>query len=70
MSATERRSLGHDPLPSSLHDAIRQTEDSEFMAETLGEQVFNQFLRNKQDDWTAYRMEVTPYELKYNLGLL
>lgn len=70
MTARERASLGHDPLPSSLHDAIRQTEDSEFMAEVLGEQVFRQFLRNKQEDWTAYRREVTPYELKYNLGLL
>ncbi|SQC37800.1 Probable glutamine synthetase 2 [Rothia kristinae] len=40
------------------------------MAEVLGEQVFRQFLRNKQEDWTAYRREVTPYELKYNLGLL
>ena len=70
MSAAERRSLGHSPLPSSLYDAIRQTEDSEFMAEVLGEQVFNQFLLNKQEDWTAYRQVVTPYELKHNLGLL
>lgn len=70
MTTAERRSMGHDPLPSSLHDAIRQMEESEFMAETLGEQVFRQVLRNKQEDWTAYRKEVTHFELKHDLGLL
>ena len=70
MSASERRAMGHDPLPSSLHDAIQRAEDSEFMAETLGEQVYQQFLRHKRDEWTAYRQEVTPYELKFNLGIL
>ena len=41
-----------------------------FMAEVLGEQVFEQFLRNKRADWDQYQAQVTPYELKNNLGIL
>ena len=40
------------------------------MAEVLGEQVFEHFLRNKRADWEDYRAQVTPYELKHNLGIL
>ncbi|MFI7483080.1 type I glutamate--ammonia ligase [Kocuria sp. M1R5S2] len=70
MSSAERRALGHSPLPSSLYDAIRETEDSEFMAELLGEQVYDYFLRNKRRDWNDYRRVVTHFELKNNLGIL
>lgn len=70
LSTAERRAMGHDPLPSSLHDAIRILEESELMAEILGEQVFEHFLRNKRDEWHDYRLEVTPHELKRNLGVL
>ncbi|MEX5299431.1 type I glutamate--ammonia ligase [Kocuria sp. CPCC 205292] len=70
MSSAERRALGHNPLPSSLYDAIRETEESEFMAQLLGEQVYDYFLRNKRRDWNDYRRVVTHFELKNNLGIL
>jgi glutamine synthetase len=70
LSSAERRVLGHSPLPSSLHDAISQMEDSELMAQILGEQVFEYFLRNKRQEWNEYRLEVTPYELHRNLSIL
>ena len=44
--------------------------DSELVAETLGEQVFNYVLLNKRREWEAYRAQVTPYELKTNLEIL
>jgi glutamine synthetase len=62
--------MGHDPLPASLHDAIRSMEDSELMPQILGEQVFEYFLRNKRAEWQDYRLQVTPYELQRNLGIL
>ena len=62
--------MGHAPLPSSLHDAIRVMEDSELVAEILGEQVFENFLRNKRADWNEYRQQVTAFELKKNLSIL
>jgi glutamine synthetase len=45
-------------------------EQSELVAETLGEQVFNFVLLNKKRDWQEYRAQVTPYELASNLELL
>jgi glutamine synthetase len=45
-------------------------ESSELVAETLGEHVFDFFLRNKRSEWDAYRRSVTPYELRTLLPLL
>jgi glutamine synthetase len=70
LSSAERRAMGHDPLPASLHDAIRSMEDSELMPQILGEQVFEHFLRNKRAEWQDYRLQVTPYELQRNLAIL
>ncbi|AJM77638.1 glutamine synthetase family protein [Rathayibacter toxicus] len=70
LSDGERRALGYTPLPASLDRAISLMEESELVAETLGEQVFNFVLLNKRKDWTEYRAQVTPYELRSNLEML
>ena len=33
-------------------------------------QVFEIFLRNKRAEWNEYRLQVTPHELKRNIGIL
>lgn len=66
----ERRALGIQPLPSNLDEAIRTMENSEFAAETLGEQVFDFVLRNKREEWAEYRAQVTPFETRKYLTLL
>ncbi|HZJ07738.1 MAG TPA: glutamine synthetase family protein [Nocardioidaceae bacterium] len=58
----ERTSLGIDPLPHSLNEAIAVMEKSELLAETLGEHVFDFFLRNKRAEWAEYRSQVSTYE--------
>jgi glutamine synthetase len=63
LSDGELRALGISPLPGSLAEAISVMESSELVAETLGEHVFDFFLRNKRAEWDAYRAEVTPFEL-------
>jgi glutamine synthetase len=45
-------------------------EDSEVVAEALGEHVFEYFLRNKRVEWDEYRAQVTPYELAKFLPML
>lgn len=70
LTTAERRALGHAPLPANLYDAIRVAEESEFMAQTLGEQVYGHFLRNKRAEWQDYCLQVTPYELQRNLAVL
>ena len=66
----ERRALGIAPLPQSLDEAIELMEGSELVAETLGEHVYDFVLRNKRQEWDAYRAQVTPYELRRFLQFL
>jgi glutamine synthetase len=70
LTDAERRALGIKPLPSDLAGAISLMEDSELVAETLGEGLFDFFLRNKRQEWLDYRREVTPFELRRYLPLL
>jgi glutamine synthetase len=70
LNERERKSLGIDPLPKSLNEAIEVAESSELLAETLGEHVFDFFLRNKRSEWEAYRGQVSAYERDQMLPLL
>ncbi|GAA3090072.1 glutamine synthetase [Kribbella aluminosa] len=70
LTSRERRALGIKPLPGSLAEAISAMEDSELVAETLGEHVFDFFLRNKRAEWLDYRRQVTPFELNKLLPVL
>jgi glutamine synthetase len=70
LSNQERRALGYKALPTSLDHALNVMEESELVAETLGEQVFNYVLLNKRLEWERYRAQVTPFELESNLELL
>jgi glutamine synthetase len=70
LNDSERRAMGIQPLPQSLDHAIRKLEESELAAETLGEEVFSYVLANKRREWSDYRAQVTPFELKQNLEVL
>jgi glutamine synthetase len=63
LTDSERRAMGIDPLPLSLGRALEVMERSELVAETLGEHVFDFFLRNKRAEWEDYRSQVTQFEL-------
>lgn len=62
LTERERKALGIDPLPRSLNEAIAIAEDSELLAETLGEHVYDFFLRNKRAEWDEYRGQVSAFE--------
>ena len=68
--SAERRALGSGPLPQSLAEAGDVMEGSELVAETLGEEVFDFFLRNKRAEWREYRRQVTEFELDRYLPVL
>jgi glutamine synthetase len=70
LTDSERRALGIKPLPTNLETAITVMESSELVAETLGEGVFDFFLRNKRQEWWEYRHQVTAFELNRYLPLL
>lgn len=63
LTDAERRAAGFLPLPTSLEQAVGFMSNSELVASTLGEEVFDYVIRNKRKEWEGYRAQVTPYEL-------
>jgi glutamine synthetase len=61
---------GIESLPPSLQDAVNEMERSELLADTLGEHVFEWFIRNKRAEWNDYQSQVTQFELDRYLPLL
>jgi glutamine synthetase len=57
-------------LPSNLEEAITVMEKSDLVRQTLGEHVFDYFLRNKRAEWQDYRRQVSAYELDRYLPVL
>ncbi len=55
--------LGITQLPQSLADALRVMESSPLVQETLGEHIFEWFVRNKRHEWRQYKTQVTPFEI-------
>ena len=63
MDDTTLEKLGITQLPQSLAEALKVMENSSLVAETLGEHIFEWFLRNKRQEWREYKTQVTPFEL-------
>lgn len=70
MSPAERRAAGIDALPENLKEAIRAMEGSEILRSTLGDHVFEWFIRNKREEWAQYKAYVSPWEIERNLPIL
>jgi glutamine synthetase len=70
LSERERDSMGIEPLPRSLNEAIAIAETSDLLAETLGEHVYDFFLRNKRAEWEEYRAQVSAFERDRMLPVL
>jgi glutamine synthetase len=70
MTEEERRKAGIESLPEDLYEAIGSAETSELLHDALGAHVFNYLVRNKREEWDAYKAYVTPYELERYLPIL
>jgi glutamine synthetase len=70
MTPEERLAEGVTALPGSLEEAVIEMEQSELVAEALGEHVFEWFIRNKRTEWEEYKTYVTPFELERYLPIL
>ena len=70
MTPAERETAGIASLPEDLPDAIALAERSEVLRDVLGEHVHEFLIRNKREEWDAYKSYVTPYELERYLPVL
>jgi glutamine synthetase len=63
LTEQELAAKGIEPLPSSLKEAVDEMERSKLLVDTLGEHVFEWFIRNKRAEWSGYKQTVTQFEL-------
>src|SRR5437588_12931767 len=70
LSPDERRRLGIEQLPETLGEAIELTAESELVLRALGEHMFNRYIEIKRQEWDAYRVQVTPWELERYLPVV
>ena len=70
MTENERKKAKIESLPDDLYEAIAITEKSALVRKALGDKVFEFFIRNKRDEWSEYRKQITQYELDKYLPIL
>jgi glutamine synthetase len=64
MTEAERETAGIRSLPEDLVEAIHLAEGSAVLRGALGDHVLEFLLRNKREEWDAYKSVVTPFELE------
>jgi glutamine synthetase len=70
MTESERRAAGIDSLPLDLHEATHSAEESKVLRDALGDHVHEWLIRNKREEWDAYKGYVSPFELERYLPVL
>jgi len=63
MTSEERKANGIENLPSTLQEATREFEKSEFVKEVLGEHIFTKYLAGKKQEWENYSTRVSQWEI-------
>ena len=56
-------------LPSNMFEALVEAENSQFLKDFLGEQMYTQYISLKIKEWESYRTFVTPREHMLNLNI-
>lgn len=62
--------LGIQQLPPSLSEALASMSGSELVRNTLGEHIFEWFVRNKSSEWRAYKTHISAFERERYLRTL
>jgi glutamine synthetase len=64
------KEMSIESLPGSLMEALGELERDEVLRETLGEHVYEAFMRAKKTEWDQYRAQVSEWEIDQYLTLL
>ena len=70
MSPEQLKAADIERLPSNLNSALHIMEESDLVRSTLGEHVFEWFIKNKRREWSRYEQHVSHYELSEYLPVL
>jgi glutamine synthetase len=70
MTDDQREAAGIRSLPEDLVEAIHLAERSDVLREALGDHVHEYLIRNKREEWDAFKAYVSPFELERYLPIL
>ena len=70
MSEKKRQEQGIKSLPGNLREATVLAEQSDFLRNVFGNQLFEKFIENKKLEWAPYRAHVSDFELNKYLSIL
>ena len=57
-------------IPTSLYEAIKVSENSNFLKDAIGNEAYNSILENKEKEWIEHHSVVTDYERNYYMKFL
>jgi glutamine synthetase len=63
MTEAEMKNRGMEMMPKTLGDAVEAFENSTFMKEVLGPQIFTKYAEAKHAEWRKFRAIVTDWEV-------
>jgi glutamine synthetase len=63
MSEAERKELGIDSLPASLHEALQELSADEVIKSAIGPHIYEKFVEAKKKEWDSFRVRVHAWEV-------
>lgn len=60
----ERRARGIEFLPQTLQEAVEAFAADPLVASALGEELRDEFIRYKSEEWEAYHLSVSKWEVE------
>ncbi|PWB53274.1 MAG: type I glutamate--ammonia ligase [Anaerolineales bacterium] len=64
LSSDERKELGVAELPGSLGEALNELENDTVIRNSVGDTIYETFVRAKKEEIVEYQMKVTDWELE------
>jgi glutamine synthetase len=64
LGEAERRDRGIQFLPQNLSEAIKAFAADPFVEQVLGKELRDEFIRYKSEEWEAYHLSISPWEIE------
>jgi len=64
LSETQRRDRGIQFLPQNLAEAVKAFAADPFVEQVLGRELRDEFIRYKSQEWEAYHLSISPWEIE------
>ena len=62
MTEEERAEHGIKPLPTTLHNAIKEFKEDDLIKSALGDHLTHSFIESKELEWSKYSQSVSDWE--------